>query len=164
MLQPYREEESLSSTGLEELLPFLSIPHREGDGVDAVLELRWNGARPLLQLKEKRQTVIWQRQTSVCELNKQHYFERWSLSPIYYLAYIWPLSIYGDGCFLFRGEKRDCWFLSVLQIRGKIQVRHIHEWNYGDSVFHNIYIIRRLMTEGESLRWGNACRGCLLCL
>lgn len=39
MLQPYREEKSLSSTGLEELLPLVSIPHREGDGVDSVLEL-----------------------------------------------------------------------------------------------------------------------------
>ncbi len=39
MLQPYREEESLSSTGLEELLPLVSVPHREGDGVDVVLEL-----------------------------------------------------------------------------------------------------------------------------
>lgn len=39
MLQTYREEESLSGTGLEELLPLVSVPHREGDGVDAVLEL-----------------------------------------------------------------------------------------------------------------------------
>ncbi len=39
MLQPYREEESLSSTRLEELLPFFGVPHGEGDGVDAVLEL-----------------------------------------------------------------------------------------------------------------------------
>lgn len=38
MLKPYREEESLSSTGLEELLPLISVAHREGDGVDLVLE------------------------------------------------------------------------------------------------------------------------------
>lgn len=38
-MHPYREEESLSGTGLEELLPLVSIPHREGDGVDAVMEL-----------------------------------------------------------------------------------------------------------------------------
>lgn len=33
-----REKESLSSTGLEELLPLISVAHRKGDGVDPVLE------------------------------------------------------------------------------------------------------------------------------
>lgn len=37
-LQPYREEEPLSSTGLEQLLPLLCVAHGEGDGVDGVLE------------------------------------------------------------------------------------------------------------------------------
>lgn len=39
MAQPYWEEESLSGAGLEELLPFVCVPHGEGDGVEAVLEL-----------------------------------------------------------------------------------------------------------------------------
>lgn len=56
-LQPYREEESLSGAGLEELLPFLSVPHREGDGVDGVLEVGRGGARPLVQLEGKQLIV-----------------------------------------------------------------------------------------------------------
>lgn len=55
----YREKESLSSTGLEELLPLVRIPHREGDGVDAVLELGWDGARPLVQLEAKQHITIY---------------------------------------------------------------------------------------------------------
>lgn len=39
MQQPYGEEEPLSSTGLEELLPLVGVPHGEGDGVDSVVEL-----------------------------------------------------------------------------------------------------------------------------
>lgn len=38
MLQPYRKEEPLGSTGLEQLLPLFCVAHGEGDGVDAVLE------------------------------------------------------------------------------------------------------------------------------
>lgn len=54
VLQPYGEEESLSSAGLEELLPLVSVPHGEGDGVDGVLEPRRDGARPLVQLGTKK--------------------------------------------------------------------------------------------------------------
>lgn len=35
----YWEKEPLSSTGLEQLLPLFCVAHREGDGVDVVLEL-----------------------------------------------------------------------------------------------------------------------------
>lgn len=54
MLQAYGEEESLSSTGLEELLPLVGVPHGEGDGVDPVLELGGDGAGPLVQLEVRR--------------------------------------------------------------------------------------------------------------
>lgn len=54
MLQPYGEEESLSSAGLEELLPLVGVPHGEGDWVDSVLELGGDGARPLIQLEAKK--------------------------------------------------------------------------------------------------------------
>lgn len=36
--QPYREEEPLSSTGLEQLLPLFCVAHGEADGVDGVQE------------------------------------------------------------------------------------------------------------------------------
>lgn len=49
--ESYGEEESLSGTGLEELLPLVSVAHREGDGVNPVLELGCDDARPLLQLE-----------------------------------------------------------------------------------------------------------------
>lgn len=52
-LQPYREEEPLSSAGLEELLPLFCVPHGEGDGVDVVLEPGCDEARPLIQLEAK---------------------------------------------------------------------------------------------------------------
>lgn len=64
MLQPYGEEESLSSTGLEELLPLVSIPHREGDGVDSVLELGRDGARPLVQLEVKQHINFYTEEVS----------------------------------------------------------------------------------------------------
>lgn len=57
--RPYREKESLSSAGLEEFLPLVSVPHREGDGVDVVLELGSNGARPQLQLEEKQHITLY---------------------------------------------------------------------------------------------------------
>lgn len=50
----YGEEESLSSTRLEELLPLVGVPHREGDGVDPVLELGGDRRGPQLQLQVKR--------------------------------------------------------------------------------------------------------------
>lgn len=56
--QPYGEEESLSSAGLEELLPLVSVPHGEGDGVDGVLEPRRDGARPLVQLGMKKHIAL----------------------------------------------------------------------------------------------------------
>lgn len=58
VLQPYGEEESLSSAGLEELLPLVGVPHGEGDGVDGVLEPRRDGTRPLLQLGTKRHITL----------------------------------------------------------------------------------------------------------
>ena len=58
MLRPYREEESLSSAGLEELLPLVGVPHGEGDRVDSVLELSGDGARPLVQLGVKTHIIF----------------------------------------------------------------------------------------------------------
>jgi len=49
--QAYGEEEPLCSAGLEELLPLVGVPHGEGDGVDPVLELGGDGARPRFQLQ-----------------------------------------------------------------------------------------------------------------
>lgn len=59
MWQAYGEEEPLSSAGLEELLPLVSVSHREGDGVDSVLELGCDRARPLVQLKVKQHAVCY---------------------------------------------------------------------------------------------------------
>lgn len=50
---PYREEESLSSAGLEEFLPLVCIAHGEGDRVDTVLELGSDSTRPPLQLERE---------------------------------------------------------------------------------------------------------------
>lgn len=60
----YRQKESLSSTGLEELLPLVSVPHREGDGVDAVLELGWDRAGPLVQLEVKQHMTLYTEEVS----------------------------------------------------------------------------------------------------
>lgn len=58
VLQPYGKEESLSSAGLEELLPLVGVPHGEGDGVDGVVEPCGDGARPLVQLGTKRHVTL----------------------------------------------------------------------------------------------------------
>lgn len=69
MLPPYRKEEPLSSAGLEELLPLFCVPHREGDGVDGVLEPGGDEARPPIQLEAQ----IRQRKRAdlSLDLNKQ---------------------------------------------------------------------------------------------
>lgn len=50
----YREEESLSRTWLEELLPLFCVSHGEGDGVDAEVELHDDRVGPKVQLQAKK--------------------------------------------------------------------------------------------------------------
>lgn len=68
---PYREEEPLSGAGLEELLPLVGVPHGEGDGVDPVLELGRDGARPLVQLQAKQHVTFFMRRKRLNGLLKR---------------------------------------------------------------------------------------------
>lgn len=60
----YRQKESLSSAGLEEFLPLVSVPHREGDGVDDVLELGRDRAGPLVQLEVRQRVTLYIKEVS----------------------------------------------------------------------------------------------------